>query len=65
MQHQFQLLYHDTIEDTNYNLVDIEKLFGKNVTKIVSGLTKISRLNKDTDISYQAENFRKNAFDNK
>ena len=52
-------LLHDTIEDTNYKLVDIEKLFGKNVTKIVSGLTKISRLKKDTDISYQAENFRK------
>ena len=52
-------LLHDTVEDTNFKLVDIEKLFGKNVTKIVSGLTKISRLNKDTDISFQAENFRK------
>ena len=52
-------LLHDTIEDTNYKLIDIEKLFGKNVTKIVSGLTKISRLKKDTDISHQAENFRK------
>ena len=40
-------------------MIDIEKLFGKNVTKIVSGLTKISRLNKDADISFQAENFRK------
>ncbi len=52
-------LLHDTVEDTNYKLIDIEKLFGKNVTKIVSGLTKISRLNKDADISFQAENFRK------
>ena len=52
-------LLHDTIEDTNYKLVDIEKIFGKNVAKIVSGLTKISRLNKDADISFQAENFRK------
>ncbi len=52
-------LLHDTVEDTNYKLVDIEKLFGKNVTKIVSGLTKISRLKKDADISHQAENFRK------
>ena len=52
-------LLHDTIEDTNYKLVDIEKLFGKNVAEIVSGLTKISRLNKDADISFQAENFRK------
>ena len=40
-------------------MVDIEKLFGKNVTKIVSGLTKISMLKQGTDISYQAENFRK------
>ena len=52
-------LLHDTIEDTNYKLVDIEKLFGKNVAKIVSGLTKISRINKDSDISFQSENFRK------
>ena len=52
-------LLHDTVEDTDYTLVDIERLFGSTVAKIVHGLTKISRLKKDTDISLQAENFRK------
>ena len=52
-------LLHDTVEDTDYTLDDIERLFGSTVTKIVHGLTKISRLKKDTDISLQAENFRK------
>ena len=52
-------LLHDTVEDTDYTLDDIERLFGSTVAKIVHGLTKISRLKKDTDISLQAENFRK------
>ena len=52
-------LLHDTIEDTEYTLDDIERLFGNTVAKIVHGLTKISHLKKDTDISFQAENFRK------
>lgn len=52
-------LLHDTVEDTAYTLNDIERLFGNTVAKIVHGLTKISHLKKDTDISLQAENFRK------
>ena len=52
-------LLHDTVEDTEYTLNDIERLFGNTVAKIVHGLTKISHLKKDTDISLQAENFRK------
>ena len=52
-------LLHDTVEDTDYTLDDIERLFGSTVAKIVHGLTKISHLKKDTDISLQAENFRK------
>ena len=52
-------LLHDTVEDTEYTLDDIERLFGSTVAKIVHGLTKISNLKKDTDISLQAENFRK------
>ena len=52
-------LLHDTVEDTKYTLDDIERLFGNNVAKIVHGLTKISHLKKDTDVSLQAENFRK------
>ena len=52
-------LLHDTVEDTDYNLDDIERLFGNTVAKIVHGLTKISHLKKDTAVSMQAENFRK------
>jgi guanosine-3',5'-bis(diphosphate) 3'-pyrophosphohydrolase len=54
-------LLHDVVEDNpNYKLSDIERLFGKTVAKIVDGLTKISSLDdKETDVSTQAENFRK------
>ncbi|RXP55120.1 bifunctional (p)ppGpp synthetase/guanosine-3',5'-bis(diphosphate) 3'-pyrophosphohydrolase [Lutibacter sp. HS1-25] len=52
-------LLHDVVEDTDYTTEDIERLFGENVARIVSGLTKISHLNKDSNASVQAENFRK------
>ncbi|CAN5299400.1 RelA/SpoT family protein [soil metagenome] len=52
-------LLHDVVEDTRYTLLDIEKMFGPTVRKIVDGLTKISHLKKDKDVSMQAENFRK------
>lgn len=52
-------LLHDVIEDTDYNENKIEKLFGKTICKIVIGLTKISKLKKEKNISLQAENFRK------
>ena len=52
-------LLHDVVEDTRYSLQDIERLLGVTVAKIVHGLTKISRLKKDKNISLQAENFRK------
>ena len=52
-------LLHDVIEDTDYDEKKIEKLFGKTICKIVIGLTKISKLKKDKNISLQAENFRK------
>ncbi len=52
-------LLHDTVEDTSYTLNDIEQIFGNTIAKIVHGLTKISRLKKDANISMQAENFRK------
>jgi GTP pyrophosphokinase len=53
-------LLHDVVEDNpNYTIADIEQLFGESVAKIVDGLTKISSLKKDMDVSLQAENFRK------
>jgi len=52
-------LLHDVVEDTEYTLDDLERMFGDTVARIVDGLTKIAHLNKDTNISQQAENFRK------
>ncbi len=53
-------LLHDVVEDNpNYTLDDIQQLFGETVARIVDGLTKISSLKKDMDVSTQAENFRK------
>ncbi|KJD35560.1 MFS transporter [Tamlana sedimentorum] len=55
-------LLHDVVEDSpDYEIEDIEKLFGSTVATIVAGLTKISSLSKeqDMDVSLQAENFRK------
>jgi guanosine-3',5'-bis(diphosphate) 3'-pyrophosphohydrolase len=51
-------LLHDVVEDTDVTLEDIEREFGKKVTKIIDGLTKISGVF-DTNSSLQAENFRK------
>ncbi|MDG4716335.1 RelA/SpoT family protein [Winogradskyella marincola] len=53
-------LLHDVVEDNpNYTIADMERLFGETVARIVDGLTKISVLNKEMDVSLQAENFRK------
>lgn len=53
-------LLHDVVEDNDeYSIKYIEKEFGKTVATIVEGLTKISSLKKDMDVSLQAENFRK------
>jgi len=52
-------LLHDVVEDTAYTLDDIERMFGETVARIVDGLTKISHLKKEMNISQQAENFRK------
>jgi GTP pyrophosphokinase len=52
-------LLHDVVEDTSLTLDDIELMFGKEVAKIVDGLTKISKLSKDKRVSVQAENFKK------
>ena len=53
-------LIHDVVEDnSNYSIQNIKKIFGKDIARIVDGLTKISNINKKGDISHQAENYRK------
>lgn len=52
-------LLHDVVEDTEYTIEDMNELFGETVAQIVKGLTKISHISRDNDVSLQAENFRK------
>ncbi|GHM99332.1 RelA/SpoT family protein [Cytophagales bacterium WSM2-2] len=54
-------LLHDVVEDTDIQLSDIDRIFGKKITKIVDGLTKI-RGAFEYGTSAQAENFRKMLF---
>jgi len=51
-------LLHDVVEDTEMEIDDIERHFGKKVAKIIDGLTKISDVFEHGS-SQQAENFRK------
>jgi GTP pyrophosphokinase len=51
-------LLHDTVEDTDITLEDIQREFGSEITKIVDGLTKIANVI-DANTSQQAENFKK------
>jgi GTP pyrophosphokinase len=51
-------LLHDTVEDTDLTLEDIQREFGNEIAKIVDGLTKIATV-VDVNASQQAENFRK------
>jgi GTP pyrophosphokinase len=54
-------LLHDVVEDTDIQLSDIERTFGKKIAKIVDGLTKIRGVF-EYGTSAQAENFRKMLF---
>lgn len=51
-------LLHDTVEDTDITLEDVQREFGMEIAKIVDGLTKISTV-MDANTSQQAENFKK------
>src|SRR6478672_2864017 len=54
-------LLHDTVEDTDVTLDDVQREFGPEISRIVDGLTKISTV-VDVNASQQAENFRKILF---
>lgn len=51
-------LLHDTVEDTDITLEDVEREFGNEISRIVDGLTKISTVI-DNNTTQQAENFKK------
>ncbi|MBO6037927.1 MAG: bifunctional (p)ppGpp synthetase/guanosine-3',5'-bis(diphosphate) 3'-pyrophosphohydrolase, partial [Acetobacter sp.] len=52
-------LLHDVIEDTGFTYEDIKTQFGLTVADLVDGVTKLTRLELQSDRTKQAENFRK------
>ncbi|HAT38346.1 MAG TPA: hypothetical protein DCS75_07610 [Gemmatimonadetes bacterium] len=52
-------LVHDTIEDTEITLHDLEEHFGKQVTQIVDGVTKLGKVEFRSVTEQQVENYRK------
>ena len=52
-------LLHDTVEDTLATLEELKTLFGREITSLVDGVTKLSRVNFSSREEKQAENFRK------
>ncbi|GHU85600.1 RelA/SpoT family protein [Bacteroidia bacterium] len=52
-------LLHDVVEDTELTLTDIRQMFNDTVATIIDGLTKINNINTDSNVSFQAENYKK------
>jgi guanosine-3',5'-bis(diphosphate) 3'-pyrophosphohydrolase len=52
-------LLHDTIEDTDATREEIARLFGESVARLVDGVTKLSRLEVQSESTKEAENLRK------
>jgi len=52
-------LIHDTIEDTETTLTDLEQQFGPQVAAIVDGVTKLGRVEFRSATEQQVENYRK------
>ena len=52
-------LLHDTVEDTVATIDEIENLFGDEVARLVDGVTKLSKLELQSQNTRHAENFRK------
>ena len=52
-------MLHDTVEDTVATIDEIEHLFGDEVARLVDGVTKLSKLELQSQNTRHAENFRK------
>ena len=52
-------ILHDTIEDTVATAEEVEKLFGKSVARLVDGVTKLSKIEAQSENQRAAENLRK------
>ena len=52
-------ILHDTIEDTVATPEEVERLFGKNIARLVDGVTKLSKIEAQSENQRAAENLRK------
>ncbi|MDP2193762.1 MAG: bifunctional (p)ppGpp synthetase/guanosine-3',5'-bis(diphosphate) 3'-pyrophosphohydrolase [Alphaproteobacteria bacterium] len=52
-------LLHDTVEDTDVTPQDIEHEFGPEILQLVTGVTKLTRIEEQPENTQQAENFKK------
>lgn len=52
-------LLHDTVEDTLTSIEDVEGRFGSEVARLVDGVTKLSKIEAQTEDERAAENLRK------
>ncbi len=52
-------LLHDVVEDTNVSKADITERFGRQVADLVDGVSKLDRIEFQSQQEAQAENFRK------
>ena len=52
-------LLHDVVEDTSITLKEIEKQFGKTVSFLVDGVTKLSQISFKSNYEKESENIRK------
>jgi GTP pyrophosphokinase len=52
-------ILHDTVEDTETTLEQVNELFGPTIGRLVDGLTKLSKIQFNSSEERQAENFRK------
>src|SRR6476646_3143872 len=52
-------LLHDTLEDTDATRDEIAGLFGEDIARLVDGVTKLSRLEVQSETTKEAENLRK------
>ncbi|HEB30842.1 MAG TPA: bifunctional (p)ppGpp synthetase/guanosine-3',5'-bis(diphosphate) 3'-pyrophosphohydrolase [Spirochaetes bacterium] len=55
-------LLHDTVEDTGITLENLKRQFGQEISNLVDGVTKISRIRSENIKQRQAENIRKMLF---
>lgn len=52
-------LLHDVLEDTDIDVLTLEREFGSDIGKLVEGVTKLGKLSFMSNEEHQAENFRK------